>query len=339
MRAMDVNSLGVCRMFARTMIALALLAVVLPGASLVAPGSAFAESLKSKPAKQLFGVVLRGARLAPGAIGSYARGCLAGGKQLENNGSAWQAMRLSRNRHWGHPKLIEWLKKFAIEAQTLDGWPGFLVGDISQPRGGPMLTGHRSHQVGLDVDIWYRPMPPRRLNWFERETMSSLALAPARGTSIIRKNWSPRYVKVLKRAASYKEVERVFVHPAVKKELCRVAGEDRAWLRKVRPIYGHNYHFHVRLACPGDSAECKPQRVPPEGDGCGKQLETWLKLVSPKRRKKLVKKKKKPAKRKKRRRYKTLADLPRSCRVVLLQGRRSYVKDTAARAIEPPERK
>jgi murein endopeptidase len=30
---------------------------------------------------------------------------------------------------------------------------GLLIGDMSQPRDGPMLYGHSSHQIGLDVDI------------------------------------------------------------------------------------------------------------------------------------------------------------------------------------------
>ena len=78
-------------------------------------------------------------------------------------------MRLSRNRNWGHPMLVELVKKLAIEAKAYDGWPGLLVGDLSQPRGGPMLTGHRSHQMGLDADIWFLAMPNRVLTAQERE--------------------------------------------------------------------------------------------------------------------------------------------------------------------------
>ena len=72
----------------------------------------------------------------------------------------WQVMRLSRNRNWGHPKLVAFLERLAEKAKKV-GWNGLLVGDMSQPRGGPMLTGHASHQVGLDADIWLTPMPDR----------------------------------------------------------------------------------------------------------------------------------------------------------------------------------
>jgi penicillin-insensitive murein DD-endopeptidase len=67
-------------------------------------------------------------------------------------------MRLSRNRNWGHPRLVTYLERLAKDARSF-GWSGLLVGDLSQPRGNPMPTGHTSHQIGLDADIWLTPMP------------------------------------------------------------------------------------------------------------------------------------------------------------------------------------
>ena len=127
--------------------------------------------IKFAPAKVLFGAVNAPSKMATRSIGFYAKGCLAGGKPLPVNGPAWQAMRLSRNRMWGHPTLVRYIERFAKDAKAKDGWPGLLVGDMSMPRGGPMPFGHASHQVGLDVDIWYKPMPDRVLTNEERETM------------------------------------------------------------------------------------------------------------------------------------------------------------------------
>ena len=121
------------------------------------------QTTPSGPANVLFGSAASPAPLAARAIGSYARGCLAGGVSLPINGPDWQVMRLSRNRNWSHPRLLDFLERFANDARTLDGWPGLLVGDMSQPRGGPMVTGHTSHQIGLDVDIWLTPTPDRIL--------------------------------------------------------------------------------------------------------------------------------------------------------------------------------
>lgn len=227
------------------------------------------------PAKQLFGSVKKPASIPPASIGSYAKGCLAGAVQMPLDGPHWQGMRPSRNRHWGHPQLIAFLQKFAADAKQKINWPGLLIGDLSQPRGGPMLTGHASHQIGLDADIWLDPAPNRRYSTEEREKLSATSVIASR--SEINPNiWSTDHARLIKLAASYPQVGRIFVHPAIKKALCDWAGNDRAWLNKVRPIYGHNYHFHIRLKCPSGQQGCKDQAPPPPGDGCDASLDWWL---------------------------------------------------------------
>ncbi|MGZ5917266.1 MAG: penicillin-insensitive murein endopeptidase, partial [Methyloceanibacter sp.] len=124
-----------------------------PAAAADAAKKAAAKKSKPKgpPAKELFGSVTTPTPLAARAIGSYAKGCLSGGISLPINGPDWQVMRLSRNRNWGTPQLLDFLERLASDARALDGWPGLLVGDMAQPRGGPMITGHSSHQIGLDA--------------------------------------------------------------------------------------------------------------------------------------------------------------------------------------------
>jgi penicillin-insensitive murein DD-endopeptidase len=236
------------------------------------------------PAKVLFGAVKTPAVMPARAIGFYAKGCLAGATALPIDGPAWQAMRLSRNRNWGHPNLVALVEKLGIEASKHDGWPGLLVGDLSQPRGGPMVSSHASHQVGLDADIWFMPMPDRRLTEREREDLSAPSMVAADGMSVDPKMWTEAHGRVLKRAASYASVERIFVHPAIKKALCDATGKDenRAWLHKIRAYWGHNDHFHVRIACPSGSTNCEAQPPLPADDGCGKELTNWLALVKPK---------------------------------------------------------
>lgn len=283
------------------------------------------EPAPAKPkvvaAKTLFGAAKQPAPLAARAIGTYARGCLSGAKPLAVDGPTWQSMRLSRNRRWGHPDLINLLERFAGEVEK-DGWPGLLVGDISQPRGGPMLTGHASHQLGLDADIWFTPMPDRRLSKKERETLSATSMLAADNLSVDPKVWTPSRVKIIKRVASYGKVERVLVHPAIKKALCQAADpNERAWLNKVRPYWGHYYHFHVRIGCPSGSPGCKSQAPVPGNDGCDKELDDWFKLLTrkpkpkpkPPGEPKIVK----PAKPKS---PITLADLPDDCSDVLAAG-------------------
>jgi len=269
------------------------------------------------PARTLFKRVRVGAVMRPASVGYYTRGCLAGGVKLENNGPAWQAMRLSRNRHWAHPNMIRLIKKLAADAKAHDGWPGLLVGDLSMPRGGPMRPSHASHQVGLDADIWLTPMPNRRLSRKEREAKSATFMLTKNHLSVNRAVWSDAHGRLIKRAASYREVQRVLVHPAIKKELCDTAGTDRAWLAKVRPVRGHNYHFHVRMRCQPGSTGCRPQKGPNAGDGCGAELKRWYKWLHARLKPRPKPKKTVKRKPRRKRRLMTLADMPKACSAVL----------------------
>ena len=269
------------------------------------------------PAKELFGAVKDAAPLAARAIGFYARGCIAGAKPLAIDGPSWQAMRLSRNRNWGHPQLVRMVEKLATEAKAQDGWNGLLVGDMSQPRGGPMLTGHASHQIGLDADIWLTPMPGHRLTTKEREDLAATSMLSEDKISVDPKVWTPAHAKLIRRAASYPDVERVLVNPAIKKALCeQTTGSERAVLHKIRPYWGHHYHMHIRIACPKGSDNCEAQAPPPSDDGCGKEIDDWIALLS--RPPVPAKPDAKPAKPKP---PLTLAQLPAECRTVLEIGK------------------
>ncbi len=261
-------------------------------------------------AKELFGRKPLPASLAARSIGFYAKGCLAGAQALPINGQTWQVMRLSRNRNWGNPELISLLERLSSKVQKVAGWPGLLVGDMSQPRGGPMLTGHASHQIGLDADIWLTPMPNRMLSRNEREEMSAINMVATSRLDIDPKVWTPKHLSVIRAAAEEPEVERIFVNAAIKKALCREATGNRAWLSKVRPMYGHDYHFHVRIKCPAGSEDCTPQEPPTNSDGCGHELDYWFSnaVLHPKP----------PTTPPKPRPPLTLADLPAACKQVLL---------------------
>jgi penicillin-insensitive murein DD-endopeptidase len=261
------------------------------------------------PAKELFARKPAPAPLQARTIGFYSKGCLAGGTALPINGPTWQVMRLSRNRNWGHPNLIAFLERLAAQAPKT-GWRGLLVGDLSQPRGGPMLTGHASHQVGLDADIWLTPMPNRELTRQEREDMSATMIVAEDRRDVDPQVWTPAHTAVIRAAAKDPQVARIFVNAAIKKALCREAGNDRHWLGKVQPWWGHDYHFHVRINCPSDSPDCTPQPPRAADDGCGAELDHWFTeaILHPKPSP-FPAKPKPPLK---------MADLPDACRQVLL---------------------
>jgi penicillin-insensitive murein endopeptidase len=260
-------------------------------------------------AKRLFGAKTAGSAQSAAAYGSYAKGCLAGGEQLAETGPTWQAMRLSRNRNWGHPELIDMIKKLSAKAAQQPGWEGLYVGDLSQPRGGPMLTGHASHQIGLDADIWM--LPPQSLNLTpkQRESISSISMRRERG-AYVNSSWTRAHHQVIKAAAEDPRVARIFVFPGAKVQMCADEKGNRAYLRKIRPWYGHHYHFHVRLKCPDGVRGCKNQNPPPAGDGCADAREWQRNILNP------PPPNPNPPKRKPKREI-VLGDLPAQCTSVL----------------------
>jgi penicillin-insensitive murein endopeptidase len=245
------------------------------------------------------------------AIGYYPRGCLAGGVPLPVTGPTWQVMRLSRNRNWGHPELVKFLERFAPLAAKATGWKGIMIGDMAQPRGGPLPFGHMSHQIGLDVDIWFMPMPDHVLNKQEREDTSAINVVSDDWKHLNPKTWTPQHIAFIKTAAEQPEVERVLVNAVIKQELCRVEDKHKdGWMAKVRPWYQHHDHIHVRLKCPADSPNCRAQPPVPGDDGCAKgALDYWFsdKVLHPP----------KPTTPAKPPRALTLADLPPACKTVL----------------------
>ncbi|MCI2395769.1 penicillin-insensitive murein endopeptidase [Aliiroseovarius sediminis] len=261
-------------------------------------------------AKQLFGAIKGGSAHKAASFGSYAKGCLAGGVQLPQTGPTWQAMRLSRNRNWGHPELVDFVQDLSRKAARQRGWGGLYVGDLSQPRGGPMLTGHRSHQIGLDADIWMLPANKLNLSVNARENISSISMQRAKG-AFVNNNWTRAHHEILKAAAKDRRVARIFVFPGAKVQMCKDEKGSRKWLRKIRPWWGHHYHFHVRLHCPKGVRGCVDQAPPPRGDGCQDAVDWVNNILNPKPAPP------KPSKPSKPRGPLTLGDLPKQCRTVL----------------------
>ncbi|RYH10918.1 penicillin-insensitive murein endopeptidase [Tropicimonas sp. IMCC6043] len=252
-------------------------------------------------------------------IGFYSRGCAAGNIELPETGPTWQAMRLSRNRNWGQPEMIDFLKDLSAYAATV-GWKGLYIGDIGQPRGGPMVSGHASHQIGLDADIWMKPATNLRLSRRDRENISSVDVRSADQRSV-NGNWTPAHAAILKRAAMDPRVDRIFVTPPVKVEFCKTASKrDAKWLQKIRPYWGHNYHFHVRLKCPKGARGCVTQTptvkdLSKGGTGCDSTLTWWVTdMLDPP---KTTAKPAKPAPKKRHPRDYTMKDLPGQCGAVL----------------------
>ena len=204
------------------------------------------------------------------SIGAAAHGCLQGAVALPEEGTGWQVLRPDNNRYWGTPALIGFLEDFGKYAAPMGS---LLIGDMSLPRGGHMPTGHASHQTGLDADILFR-LADHPLTEAERDHPDfTSVLVKGKPTA---PRWSKAQVTLLKLAAMDPRVERIFVNPAIKRHLCRTVGADRDWLHVVRPWWGHEAHFHVRLRCAAGDQTCEPGPFIPPGDGCDASLAWWF---------------------------------------------------------------
>jgi penicillin-insensitive murein DD-endopeptidase len=281
-----------CCLAARLWAALALCFLVVPGV----PGSAGEPDWGSVPGPTA---------APPQSIGGYTLGCLEGGVALASDGPGYQVMRPSRSRYFGHPDLIGFVRWLGNEALA-QGRSGILIGDLTQPRGGPMTSGHASHQSGLDVDVWFLWAPDRALSLDDRETLSAVPMVSASGLTV-GEDWTADHLALLRAAASYPRVDRIFVNAAIKQELCKSADAERNWLARIRPWWGHDHHFHVRLACPAGDESCVSQAPPPPGDGCGEELAWWF---SSEASQALADQRKAP------RRTIAMADLPAECEAV-----------------------
>ncbi len=211
------------------------------------------------------------------SIGFYTAGCVRNSEKLKETGDGYQVIRLSRNRFYGHPDLIEFIKYLGQKSKTSLN-STLLIGDLSQQSGGPLPSDHNSHQTGLDADILYLNHNNGNntlLTILQREEIEPISVLNPDKTKINKDIWSDTNSTLLKFAADYKKVQRIFVNPLIKKKLCE-DHKGEIWLSKIRPWYEHDGHFHIRLRCPEESFLCEKQKHVEVGSGCGEDLEQWF---------------------------------------------------------------
>lgn len=210
----------------------------------------------------------------PEPVGTYAAGCLLGAKKLPPTGRGFAVMKLGRQRYFGHPQLIQFLTQMGA-GMAANHWGNLLIGDMGRACGGPMISGHASHQIGLDVDLWYL-FPKKIPNTSLRESMNSPSVVWKQKEKVNRKFWTKIHAQVLAFAAKKQSVDRIFVNPLIKAELCKKADLYKDWIWKIRPWWGHDDHFHVRLSCPQGAKNCQPQEALDRSNlGCDKKELAW----------------------------------------------------------------
>ena len=182
----------------------------------------------------------------PQSIGFYTAGCLQGAQALPLEGPGYEAIRVSRNRYWGQPVTVDFITTLAEKMRTA-GQAHLYIGDLGQPRGGPAPSGHASHQVGLDADIWFERQPGSRRTPAERENPRLRSLVLPNDNGIDDTVFSQQHVLLLRTAAEMPNLDRMFVNKWIKQRICNTATGNRSWLRKLVPWYGPVSYTHLTL--------------------------------------------------------------------------------------------
>jgi penicillin-insensitive murein endopeptidase len=215
----------------------------------------------------------------PHIIADAHGGCIAGAVRLPDAAPGLQTIRAGKSSFWGMPETITHLLTLGERAQAA-GFPTLYMGDISNPRGGPIQGGHISHQIGVDADVYLDITPHPPLTQAQRETLEPASLVRPDGRNIDPARWRPGHIALLKLAAGLPDIDRVLVNPAIKKALCEQVTGDRTWLRRIRPWYGHAAHMHLHFRCPANQPQCTDMPPPPPGDSCDASLEWWFTQLS-----------------------------------------------------------
>src|SRR5260370_11332665 len=72
------------------------------------------------------------------SIGFYTAGCLQGAEALPLDGPGYETIRISRNRYWGQPVMLDYIQLLAAKRHAA-GQAHLYIVDIGQPRGRPAL--------------------------------------------------------------------------------------------------------------------------------------------------------------------------------------------------------
>lgn len=168
------------------------------------------------------------------SIGGYSSGCLKGSSQLPVNGVGFETVNRHRRRYYGHPLLISSIQNWGhvMESQ----WQSrIIVGDISQPVGGPSTKGHKSHQIGLDADLRFYLIEKKSESevfpvWDNENNIETPSLVEYKKiveagktkytVEFLEKYWNQKTIELLTLVGQEPKIERILMNAPIKKFLC-----------------------------------------------------------------------------------------------------------------------
>lgn len=188
-------------------------------------------------------------------------------------------MRTDQRRYFGHPDLVMFIQRLSRQVSNL-GMGTVLIGDMGMPAGGRFNGGHASHQTGLDVDIFLQ-LPKTRWTSAQLLRPQALDLVSRDGKHVVPTLWKPEIFSLIKLAAQIKTSRAFLLIRRLSNNFALMRAPIATGCAKCDHWFQHRAHMHVRLRCPADSLECEDQPLPPPGDGCGAELQSWFEPPKP----------------------------------------------------------
>lgn len=208
--------------------------------------------------------------LALGPRGSYTEGTLTDAECLQESGEGYMQLFRDMERIWGASDLVNMIVETGKDmASRYPGRDRLQVEDMSVREGGD-VSGHASHENGLDVDLQFfkadgREHVPRGPGDFAPSMVN--ADGSVSSNFDIERNW-----ELMKSLHRHGRVTRIFIDEKLKAAICRHAREKGELsssanvLRSMVHQTNHQDHLHVRLQCPVNSGrQCT--NTPPRTSG------------------------------------------------------------------------
>ncbi len=210
--------------------------------------------------------------------GSYTEGTLTDAECLQESGEGYMQLYRDMERIWGTSEMIGMIEATGREMNSrFPNRDRLQVEDIAAKHGGD-ISGHASHENGLDVDIQFYKLDGKehvsRWSGDHREFAPSMVNQDGSISSNfdVERNW-----ELMKSLFRNGRVARIFIDDKLKQALCRYASSKNELmananvLRNLSHEENHADHLHVRLQCPSGQRGCRGQ-VPRTSGATGCRL-------------------------------------------------------------------
>ncbi|MGE5085521.1 MAG: penicillin-insensitive murein endopeptidase [Bacillota bacterium] len=207
------------------------------------------------------------------AIGAVNKGRLENGTSLldiDAKNIGFEVAHPERKSFYATTELAYLIEKMGAFTRKVAPNHILYLSDIAKKNGGK-YGSHKSHQNGLDIDIAFY----FKANKSSANFVKALRNGKPIGDWMMEPQW-----QLFKYVTSSNFVDRIFVHPGLKKALCDNAikngeinestrsGVAYETLRRLRPEKSHDNHFHLRIKCSESQIRCRQMAEPAQGTGC-----------------------------------------------------------------------